>query len=46
MQSPSLAGIAILALFLAIGVCALLPDRPFADLGARSYSPQLISQSR
>ncbi len=46
MQSPSFAGAAVMALFLAAAVCAILPDKPHSDRAARAYLPQLISQAR
>jgi hypothetical protein len=46
MQSPSGAGFALMVLVLAAVVWAVLPDKSHTDRSARSYLPQLISQSR
>ena len=46
MKSPSLAGVALVALILAALVSVFLPDKTHTDGSARSYVPPLISQSR
>lgn len=46
MQSPSLAGVALMALILAAVVSVFLPDKTQSDHTARLYLPQLISHSR
>ena len=46
MKSPSLAGVALVALILAALVSVFLPDKTHTDGAARFYIPPLMSQSR
>jgi hypothetical protein len=46
MQSPSLASLALMVVILALVVSTFVPDKSHGDRAARSYLPQLISQSR